>query len=94
MLLPDAPREGIVVNLAELRLYYFPPGENQVQVYPQHLGPGLRLHRRNGIIGFEDQHRRGIEMAGNRLQDDHLSPSQRPWRLPGRLGRRLPAASG
>lgn len=27
MLLPDTPREGIVVNLAELRLYYYPPGE-------------------------------------------------------------------
>ncbi|SQB39536.1 peptidoglycan-binding protein [Citrobacter koseri] len=26
LLLPDAPREGIIVNLAELRLYYFPPG--------------------------------------------------------------------
>ncbi len=26
MLLPDVPREGIVVNLAELRLYYFPAG--------------------------------------------------------------------
>ena len=26
MLLPDAPRDGIVVNLAELRLYYYPPG--------------------------------------------------------------------
>ena len=24
-LLPDVPREGIVVNLPELRLYYFPP---------------------------------------------------------------------
>jgi Uncharacterized protein conserved in bacteria len=40
MLLPDAPREGIIVNLAELRLYYFPPGENQVQVYP--IGIGLQ----------------------------------------------------
>ncbi len=30
--------EGIVVNLAELRLYYFPPGENQVQVYPLGIG--------------------------------------------------------
>ena len=38
MLLPDVPREGIVVNLAELRLYYFPPGENQVQVYPLGIG--------------------------------------------------------
>lgn len=26
-LLPDAPREGIVINLAELRLYYYPPGK-------------------------------------------------------------------
>jgi L,D-transpeptidase ErfK/SrfK len=33
--LPDAPREGIVVNLATLRLFYFPPpqeGEPQVVV--------------------------------------------------------------
>nr|VXZ86132.1 Probable L,D-transpeptidase YcfS precursor [Klebsiella pneumoniae] len=26
-LLPDAPREGLVINLAELRLYYYPPGK-------------------------------------------------------------------
>ncbi|HDI3031743.1 TPA: L,D-transpeptidase family protein [Cronobacter turicensis] len=39
MLLPDTPREGIVVNLAELRLYYYPPGENRVAVYP--IGIGL-----------------------------------------------------
>lgn len=38
MLLPDTPREGIVVNLAELRLYYFPPGKNSVQVYPIGIG--------------------------------------------------------
>lgn len=40
MLLPDVPREGIVVNLAELRLYYFPPGQQLVQVYP--IGIGLQ----------------------------------------------------
>jgi len=38
MLLPDTPREGIVVNLAELRLYFYPPGENSVQVYPIGIG--------------------------------------------------------
>ena len=38
MLLPDTTREGIVVNLAELRLYYFPPGQNIVQVYPLGIG--------------------------------------------------------
>lgn len=38
MLLPDTPREGIVVNLAELRLYYYPPGGNIVQVFPLGIG--------------------------------------------------------
>lgn len=38
LLLPDVPREGIVVNLAELRLYYFPPEGKSVQVYPLGIG--------------------------------------------------------
>ncbi|ANG92441.1 L,D-transpeptidase [Lelliottia amnigena] len=37
-LLPDAPREGLVINLAELRLYYYPPGQNNVTVYPIGIG--------------------------------------------------------
>ncbi|WP_412098733.1 L,D-transpeptidase LdtC [Leclercia pneumoniae] len=37
-LLPDAPRTGIVINLAELRLYYYPPGKNEVTVYPIGIG--------------------------------------------------------
>ena len=37
-LLPDAPREGMVINLAELRLYYYPPGKNSVTVYPIGIG--------------------------------------------------------
>ncbi len=38
MLLPDVPREGIVVNLAELRLYYFPKQSNTVHVFPIGIG--------------------------------------------------------
>ena len=37
-LLPDAPHRGIVVNLAEQRLYYFPPGTDLVQTFPIGLG--------------------------------------------------------
>lgn len=37
-LLPDVPREGIVLNLAELRLYYYPPGSKTVTVYPIGIG--------------------------------------------------------
>jgi L,D-transpeptidase ErfK/SrfK len=36
--LPDAPRQGIVINLAERRLYYFPPGGHTVQTYPIGIG--------------------------------------------------------
>ncbi|MDC9592032.1 L,D-transpeptidase family protein [Xenorhabdus sp. IM139775] len=38
MLLPDTPRQGIVINLAELRLYYFPEGKDYVVVYPIGIG--------------------------------------------------------
>jgi L,D-transpeptidase ErfK/SrfK len=40
--LPDAPRQGIVINVAALRLYYFPPhkkGEPQI-VYTHPIGIG------------------------------------------------------
>lgn len=41
-ILPDAPREGIVVNLAEHRLYYFPKAKEgeapSVQTYPVSVG--------------------------------------------------------
>jgi L,D-transpeptidase YcfS len=37
-LLPDAPRQGMVINLAELRLYYYPPGKNSVNIYPIGIG--------------------------------------------------------
>ncbi|WP_429082577.1 L,D-transpeptidase family protein [Aeromonas bivalvium] len=38
MLLPDVPREGIVINLPELRLYYFPKGKAEVVVLPIGIG--------------------------------------------------------
>jgi L,D-transpeptidase ErfK/SrfK len=40
--LPDGPREGVVVSLAEHRLYYFPPTKNgaapSVRTYPISIG--------------------------------------------------------
>ncbi len=43
-ILPDAPREGIVINVAEMRLYYYPlarAGEQpQVVTYPVSIGRG------------------------------------------------------
>ena len=41
-LLPDGPRSGIVVNLVQNRLYYFPPAGGAVETYP--IGVGLQGH--------------------------------------------------
>lgn len=38
LILPDAPREGIVLNVAEMRLYYYPKGKNVVEVLPIGIG--------------------------------------------------------
>ncbi len=38
VILPNAPRVGIVINLAELRLYYYPPDSNTVVTYPVGIG--------------------------------------------------------
>lgn len=38
MLLPSTPRTGIVINLAELRLYYYPENSEEVIVYPIGIG--------------------------------------------------------
>ncbi|ALM52880.1 L,D-transpeptidase family protein [Halomonas huangheensis] len=37
-ILPDAPRSGIVVNVAEMRLYYYPANSDVVQTYPIAVG--------------------------------------------------------
>ena len=37
-ILPNAPRKGIVINLSELRLYYYPQNQPVVMTYPVGIG--------------------------------------------------------
>lgn len=37
-ILPDAPREGIVINLTEMRLYYYSPNDSSVHAYAIGIG--------------------------------------------------------
>ena len=37
-ILPSAPRQGIVLNLAELRLYFYPPRQRVVHTFPVSIG--------------------------------------------------------
>ncbi|WP_407695839.1 L,D-transpeptidase family protein [Shewanella avicenniae] len=38
LILPDAPKEGIVINVAEMRLYYYPKDKKVVEVLPIGIG--------------------------------------------------------
>ncbi|HYM02181.1 MAG TPA: L,D-transpeptidase family protein [Stellaceae bacterium] len=42
-LVPDRPRRGIVINLAEQRLYYFPPDGRTLETYPIGVGAVAQL---------------------------------------------------
>jgi L,D-transpeptidase ErfK/SrfK len=37
-ILPDAPRSGLVINIAEYRLYFYPPDSERVITYPVGIG--------------------------------------------------------
>ena len=82
MLLPDVPREGIVVNLAELRLYYFPPGENQVQVYPLGIGQlGLETPEMTTRVGQKIPNPTWTPTAGIRARTTRrlIGPAGNAW---------------
>ena len=49
LILPDTVRRGIVVNVAEMRLYYYPPEGNTVEVLPIGIGQAGRETPRNWV---------------------------------------------
>ncbi|MCK7450771.1 L,D-transpeptidase [Enterobacter chengduensis] len=53
LILPDTVREGIVVNVAEMRLYYYPPGSNTVEVLPIGIGQAGRETPRDWVTAVE-----------------------------------------
>jgi L,D-transpeptidase ErfK/SrfK len=53
IILPPTVREGVVVNVAEMRLYYYPPGGNTVEVMPIGIGQAGRETPRNWVTTVE-----------------------------------------
>lgn len=53
LILPDTIREGIVINVAEMRLYYYPEGANTVEVLPIGIGQAGRETPRNWVTAVE-----------------------------------------
>ncbi|MGB7802184.1 L,D-transpeptidase [Buttiauxella sp.] len=53
LILPDTIREGIVINVAEMRLYYYPPEGNTVEILPIGIGQAGRETPRNWVTRVE-----------------------------------------
>ena len=53
LILPETVREGIVVNVAEMRLYYYPKAGNTVEVFPIGIGQAGRETPRNWVTHVE-----------------------------------------
>ncbi|TKV01345.1 L,D-transpeptidase [Citrobacter sp. wls618] len=53
LILPDTVREGIVINVAEMRLYYYPAESNTVEVLPIGIGQAGRETPRNWVTAVE-----------------------------------------
>jgi len=80
LILPPTVREGIVVNVAEMRLYYYPPGRNTVEIFPIGIGEAGRETPRNWVTAVE------------RKQDGPTwSPTPNTRRAYAKEGKTLPA---
>lgn len=53
LILPATVREGIVVNVAEMRLYYYPSGGSTVEIFPIGIGEAGRETPRNWVTAVE-----------------------------------------
>ena len=72
MLLPFISQEGIVINLPELRLYYFSPDENKVHVFPVGIGrQGLSTPLTSTVIG--DKRKDPVWRPTQEMQDRHFA---------------------
>lgn len=74
LLLPFVKRQGLVINLAELRLYYFKPNSNKVFVFPVGIGrQGLETPETSSYIGDkrEDPIWRPTKAMKQRYYEEH-----------------------
>ncbi|PKG83816.1 peptidoglycan-binding protein [Colwellia sp. 75C3] len=72
MLLPFITHTGIVINLPELRLYYFSPAENKVHVFPVGIGrQGLSTPLTSSVIS--EKRKDPIWRPTQEMQDRHYA---------------------
>lgn len=82
-LLPDSPRQGIVVNVAEMRLYYYPQHRSEeVEVYAISIGRGdwsTPLTATKVVTKIEDP----VWFPPKSIRDEHAAKGKTlPFRVP------------
>lgn len=77
--LPQAPREGVVLNVAEMRLYYYPEGGDRLETYPVSIG------RQDWSTPL------GVTRIVNKVRDPTWTPPQSIREEAAAEGRELPA---
>lgn len=76
--LPDAPRRGIVINLPELRLYYF-PGAGEPLSFPIGIGgEGAETPAGRTVVTFKRAHPSWIPTASEHAEDPELPAAVPP----------------
>lgn len=87
LILPDTVREGIVVNVAEMRLYYYPAGTNTVEVLPIGIGQAGRETPRNWVTAVERKQDGPVWVPTANTRREYAKEEKRcpRWCLRGRI---------
>lgn len=73
LLLPNSVRHGIVVNSAEMRLYYFIPKTNKVAVFPIGIGDINNITPKNWITKIHRKQQSPIWIPTKKIHEEYKS---------------------
>lgn len=87
LILPATVRSGIVINVAEMRLYYYPPEGTTVEVLPIGIGQAGRETPRNWVTAVERKQEgpTWVPTANTRREYAKEGKPCRRWFPPGRI---------
>lgn len=74
-ILPKVPRVGLVLNLAEMRLYYFHPNKNQVTTHPFGIGK-KKWPTPMGVTSITRKQKNPIWYPPASIRQEHLSSGE------------------
>jgi L,D-transpeptidase ErfK/SrfK len=83
-IIPNVPHTGIVLNVAEMRVYYFPPGPNKVITYPVGIGRSAEWGTPVGVTSIISKVKNPTWIPPEDIREWHLATFGSP--LPVKVG--------